>query len=222
MTMKILALTTLLAGLLTLPALADTPAGWHALIVGDSLAGWVDGDGKAVSPGTWKVADGVLHLTGKGGGNLYSAKKYGDFELIFEWKIAPGGNSGVKYRMAKVDGRGMLGPEYQVLDDGGKSAGKGSTASLYDLVAPDPAGKDPNPVGKWNRSRVVVKGSHIRHFLNGRKVVDITVGTAAWKAAVAKSKFANLAGFAANPKGPIMLQDHGSMVWFRAIRIREL
>lgn len=216
--MKAIVLTTLLITAPSLAVRADTHAGWHDLT---NLQSWVDGNGKPVEAGKWAAKDGILHLTVKGGGNLYTAKAYGDFELLFEWKIAPGGNSGVKYRMTNYEGRGMLGAEYQVYDDGAKPFSKGATASLYDIVAPDEKTKKMNPVGEWNRSRIVVKGNHIQHFLNGKKVVDITAGTPAWKKAVDNSKFRNLEGFA-QKAGPLMLQDHGSEAWFRAMKVREL
>lgn len=214
-----LAIACLLSPLLLVVAHADTHAGWHDLT---TLKSWVDGAGKPVAPGKWVVTDKVLHLTGKGGGSLYSAKQYADFELMFDWKIAPKGNSGLKYRMAKYEGKGMLGLEYQVYDDGDKPFSKGSTASLYDIIAPDEKTKKTNKVGEWNRTRIVVRGGHFQHFLNGKKVVDITVGSPEWKAALAQSKFKNAKGFAENPKGPLMLQDHGSEVWYREIKIKEL
>lgn len=217
--MKNIALISLLATALILTAGADTHKGWHEL---SNLESWVDGSGKPVSAGSWVVVEGILQLTGKGGGDLYSAKEYGDFELIFDWKIAPKGNSGLKYRMAKYEGRGSLGPEYQLYDDGDNPFSKGSTASLYDIVAPDQKTKSLNKVGEWNHTRIVVRGGHFQHFLNGKKVVDITVGTPEWKKALANSKFKKVEGFAENAKGPIMLQDHGSKAWYREIRIREL
>ena len=215
------ALTLALAG--TCPADPQSTrerGGWIALFDGKSLNGWVDGAGKPVRNEKWQVAEGVLHLTGKGGGNLYTDRKFGDFDLSFEWKIAAGGNSGVKYRMASY-GKNLLGPEYQLLDDRKNPTGKGATGGLYDVVAPDKENKKMLPVGQWNRSRIVVKGAHIQHFLNGRKVVDVTVGSPEWKEAVAASKFKENEGFAADA-GPIMLQDHGNPVWFRKVRVREL
>lgn len=192
------------------------------LLAGDALDAWVDERGKPLASDKWVVKDGVLHLTGKGGGNIYTARPYGNFELRFEWKIAEKGNSGVKYRMKDYDGKGRLGPEYQVYDDQGKPFAKGATASLYDIVAPDREAKAMKPPGEWNSSRIVANGKHLQHFLNGRKVVDITIGTAAWRDAVAQSKFRDVPAFAENPQGPIMLQDHGSEAWYRKLTIREL
>ena len=215
------ALILALAGSCPAEPQAKKRGGWINLFDGRSLSGWVDGAGKPARNEKWRTTDGVLHLTGKGGGNLYSARDFGDFDLSFEWKIEAGGNSGVKYRMAKY-GKSLLGPEYQLLDDRKNPTGKGATGGLYDIVAPDEETKKVLPVGQWNRSRIVVQGGHIQHFLNGRKVVDVTVGSPEWKEAVAASKFKENEGFAENAAGSIMLQDHGNPVWFRKVRIREL
>ena len=192
---------------------------------GKDLSGWTDAAGKAPGEG-WKVEEGgVIHRAGKAG-DLFTAKEYGDFELSFSWKVAAGGNSGVKYRMKEYAGKGLLGPEYQVLDDekhpDAKVGPQRQSAALYDLVAADAAAKRLKPPGEWNESRIVVRGGSIEHWLNGAKVVSITVGSDAWKAVHAKSKFKGVADFAANAKGRIMLQDHGDEVWFRGLMIRGL
>ena len=192
---------------------------------GKDLTGWTDAAGKAPGAG-WKVEEGgVIHRTGQSG-DLFTAKEYGDFELSFAWKVAPGGNSGVKYRVQKYEGKGLLGPEYQVLDDDkhpdAKVGPQRRTAALYDLLAADAAAKKVNPVGEWNVSKIVVKGGSFEHWLNGAKVVAVTVGSQEWQAIHAKSKFKNVRDFATNAKGRIMLQDHGDEVWFKDLTIREL
>lgn len=196
---------------------------WTSLFDGKSLEGWTSAAGKPVTAG-WKAEDGVLRRAAKGG-DIYTAKEYGDFELAFEWKISPKGNSGVKYRVMKF-GNGLLGMEYQVLDDGGhvdgkKPGGKNSAASLYDIIPPNDS-KKLNPVGEWNTSRIVAKGDKIEHWLNGEKVIDVDTSSESFQQALAKSKFARTKGFARQPAGRIMIQDHGNEAWFRNIRIREL
>jgi hypothetical protein len=207
-----------------LTATLSAEDGWTDLFDGKSLTGWVKGNLEPAEAGGWVATDGVLHRK-SGGGDLFSAKEYGNFELSLEWKIAPGGNSGIKYRVAKF-GKGWLGPEYQVLDDSAHPDGKNGTdrqtAALYYLKPADPAKKKLNPTGEWNTTRIVVKGNHFEHFLNGAKVMDMVVGSDEWKVAYAKSKYKSAKGFAENPKGRIMLQDHGDQVWYRKIRIKQL
>lgn len=216
-----LSILLLLAGF-TLTSLAADPV---PLFDGKDLAGWTNAAGKPVASGWAVEAGGVLHRAAKGG-DIYTAKEYGDFEFSFEWKIAPGGNSGVKYRVISYDKKGFLGPEYQLLDDAkhpdAKVGPQRQSASLYDFVAPDAKTKKLNPPGEWNTSKIVVRGTKFEHWLNGAKVIEMDTATDAWKAAHAKSKFKDVPEFAKNPKGRIMLQDHGDETWFRNLTIKEL
>ena len=203
---------------------ATAPAGTAAPIFdGKSLAGWTTADGKAPGDG-WKAEDGVIHLAGKGG-DIYSALAYKNFEFTWEWKISEGGNSGVKYRTHKYDGKGWLGLEYQMLDDAkhpdGKIGAHRQTAALYDILPPA-ADKPLKPVGEWNTSKIVVNGSTIEHWLNGVKTVSVEIGSEAWKAAHAKSKFKGVPDFATHPEGRIMIQDHGDQVWLRNLQVKEI
>ena len=203
-------------------ALAADPV---TLFNGKDLTGWTNVDGKPMTAGWVVEKDGVLHRATKGG-DLYTDKEYGDFEFSWEWKIAPGGNSGVKYRITTYDKKGTLGPEYQLLDDekhaDAKIGPQRQTASLYDFVPPDAAAKKLNPPGEWNASKIVVRGTKFEHWLNGAKVMEMDTSGEAWKAALAKSKFKGIPTFAQNPKGRIMLQDHGDEAWFRNLKITEL
>lgn len=206
-------------------SLAAHAGEWVSIFDGDSLKGWTNGAGKAVEEGAWVAENGILYRKDKGG-SLYSEKEYGDFEFRFEWKISEKGNSGVKYRVTRYEGGPLLGPEYQVLDDekhpDGKVGPNRQSASLYDILAADPKKKKLNMVGEWNTSRIVARGGHFQHFLNGKKVIDITVGSDQWKDLIAKSKFKKRDGFAENAKGRLMLQDHNDPVWYRKLEVREL
>ena len=145
-------------------------------------------------------------------------KKYKNFELKFDWKIAEGGNSGVIYRANK--GKGL---EYQVLDDERHIRGKtpnSSAAALYDLVGPV-ADKPYHSAGEWNSGRIVCNGNHIEHWLNGTKVLEIEIGSDDWNERFAKSKFVGAENFA-NRANNIQFQDHGADVSYRNILIREL
>ncbi len=206
-------------------AAEEKAAGWSLLFDGQTTKGW-HGFRKQSFPATgWVVEDGWLHCLGKHGGDLLSENLYDQFELAWEWKLEPRGNSGLKYFV--LDSRSSaIGHEYQMLDDDlnpdGKLAdGKRVTASFYDVLKP--MVKPPTrPMGEVNQSRIVVKGDHVEHWLNGVKVLEYDCGSPELKAAVAKSKFKNTAGFGDRVEGHILLQDHESNVWFRSIKLRDL
>ena len=157
--------------------------------------------------------------------DLVTVQQYVNFELELEWKVAPGGNSGVMYRVAETDGPPWsTGPEYQLLDDSRHPDGKNpltSAGALYGHLAPS-AKKVLQPVGSWNTSRVVFKDNHVEHWMNGVKVVDYTWGSPEIAALTAKSKFATMPGFMKGKTGHVCFQHHGEEAWFRNIRIRRL
>ncbi len=193
-----------------------------SLLQADSLAGWTSLGGKAPDQG-WSVADGILHLKGRGG-DIKTENQYRNFILDFAWTHSKGGNSGIKYRLKQFDGKGWLGLEYQVLDDYNTGEGKkpkNNTATLYDLL-PCENEKALKPHTELNHGRIVVYGNRIQHWLNGKKVVDVVVGSKKWKEAVAASKFSDVKGFGENPTGFFMIQDHQCEVWFHKISVKEI
>lgn len=200
------------------------PAKPLPLFDGLTLKGWVDGAGNPVKAGGWVAEDGTLHRKGKGG-SIYTALEYGDFELNLQWKISEAGNSGIKYRVKKY-GSALLGPEYQVLDDdkhpdGQKREGRRKSAALYDLFKCNDQ-KQIKPVGEWNQTKIIVRGSKAEHWLNGKKVLVYDTRSEAWKKEHAASKFKGLKDFAQNKWGRIMLQDHNDLVWYRNITLKPL
>ena len=204
----------------------EQKAGWKLLFDGVSTKGWHGLGAKDFPAQGWDAVDGCLHHKPKGGGgDVTPDSAFENFELSIEWKIAPGANSGIKYRVAESPGqKSAFGPEYQVFDDDKHGEGKlskVSTASLYDVFPPNEK-KQLKPVGEFNQTRIIVQGEHAEHWLNGEKVVEYEFGSDAWKAAVAQSKFKGNAKFGAAKKGQIALQDHGDEVWYRNIKIREL
>jgi hypothetical protein len=200
--------------------------GWVELFAGSSVEHWRAFRGESFPQHGWEVRDGCLtHLAGAGGGDLVTREEYGDFELELEWRVSQGGNSGVLYLVSEDQPETwMSGPEMQVLDDLRHPDGPNPTTSagaLYALIPPGP-GKKLVPVGEFNQARLVVKGGHVEHWLNGVKLVEYVLGSPEWQALVRASKFAPYAAYGANRRGRIALQDHGDEVCFRGIRVRGL
>jgi len=219
----------------------ERAAGWRLLFDGRTLAGWRGLGYDSVPSAHWVVVDGAIKKIASGnvpklpdgqprqGGDLMTVATFGDFELTWEWKVTPGANSGVKYNvseelsMAQAPNHAALGFEYQMLDDDRHEDGKLPThraGALYDLVAPN-AAKRLHPVGEWNHSRVIFRGNHGEHWLNGAKILEFDLGTALMDSLLAASKYRAIPGFAERRNGHIVLQDHGDEVYFRSLKVRE-
>lgn len=196
--------------------------GWVLLFDGKSLQGW-RGYRQRAAPKGWVVQNGSL-VRAAGGADLITTRAYRNFELALEWKIAPGGNSGIMYHVTEEGSFSYeTGPEMQVLDDAKHPDGANrltAAGACYGLY-PAPAGVV-HPAGEWNQVRLVVNGAHVEHWLNGVKVTEYELQSPDWEAKVAASKFAKWKGFGLAPSGYIALQDHGDRVEYRSIRIREL
>jgi hypothetical protein len=203
---------------------AEKAAGWKLLFDGKSLAGWRGYKEEAVGAG-WKVQDNAIVLTAAKAGDLVTVAQFADFELIFEWKISEAGNSGVIYRVGMGESASYrTGPEYQVLDNQkakDNKLGNHLAGSLYD-IGPDAPRELPKPVGEWNSSRLLVRGWKVEHWLNGVPIVTLDLASPEGKAAIAKSKFKDWPTFASLSRGHIALQDHGDVVSYRSLKIREL
>lgn len=174
-------------------------------------------------PAGWQVVDGALTRVAQGGDIVYSSS-YSDFEFEFDWKVGPKGNSGVFFRAVESTERIFHNAaEYQILDNAGHADGgypttvAGSNYALYG--APKDAVK---PAGEWNTGRIVANGSHVEHWLNGRRVVSYDVGSADWVAKVKASKFNEWPLYGKAKQGLIGLQDHGDWVAYRNLRIRAI
>ena len=204
---------------------AEKTDGWKLLFDGKTTAGWLALGGKPFPNKGWSVVDGALHhAKGGGGGDIVTADAYENFELTWEWKIAGGGNSGLKYNLPEP-AKGV-GFEYQLLDDlkhpdAQLHDGTRTTGSLYDVLGAR-ADKKLNPAGEWNSSRVLVKGNHVEQWLNGVKTVEFEMGSEALKKAIAASKFKANAAFGVKTKSPILIQDHGDEISLRALKIRVI
>lgn len=201
---------------------AERAAGYQLLFNGESLQGLEAYGGAA--PAGWRVHAGVLGTVGDSGSDLITREHFADFELELEWRTAAGGNSGVFYRV--VGGPASLwqaGAEMQVLDDALHPDGQlpsHRAGAVYDLYPPRKAVT--RPVGEFNQARIVARGSHVEHWLNGHKLVEYDTARPSWKRQLASSKFAGLMNFGSAVSGAIGLQHHGPGVEFRNIKVRRL
>jgi len=200
------------------PNLESQDYSW--IFKGENLDEWMTLEGTPVTSG-WQAKNGEISLKRSliKSGHIVTKKEFGDFELSFDWKIAKGGNSGLKYRVRKYGDR-SLGCEYQIYDPNGKQVeAKNKTASLYDLYEPD-SSIEMLPAGQWNSAKISVRDQRIEHWLNGHLVVKATVGDEQWIERIAQSKFNDAEGFGKNPCGRIMLTDHGSDVFYRNFQFK--
>jgi hypothetical protein len=212
---------------LAVPGLDAAEAGWTSLFDGKSTAAWRCYNQKEIPPGVWAVEEGALKTVpgAKDHCDLITRDKYRDFELELEWKVSPGGNSGVLYRVAELPPPSETwhsGPEMQILDDERHKDGKDrrtSAGALYALVAPEK--KTLLPPGQWNKAGVLVRGNHVEHWLNGKMILEYELGSPALQALIAQSKFKDMPRFAQEAEGHIALQAHGEEVWFRNVRVRR-
>lgn len=220
----------------------ERSAGWKLLFDGTTFAGWRGLGYDSVPSAHWNIVEGAIHKIPGGavprmadgqpavGGDLMTTSSFRDFELAFEWKVAPGANSGVKYNVSEemsmkvAPNHAALGFEYQVLDDALNDDNKipsHRAGALYDMIPPN-ENKRLQPVGQWNHSVIVMKGNHGEHWLNGAIVVRFDLRTPRMDSLVAASKYHVIPGFADHREGHIVLQDHADEAWFRSIKLREL
>lgn len=215
--------------------------GWRLLWDGKTTDGWRSAKSDKFPEKGWEIKDGVLTVLESGGGeaahggDIVTRETFSQFELIVDFNITEGANSGIKYFVDPELNKGSgsaIGLEFQVLDDAKHPdakhgvEGNRTVGSLYDLIRADNLSipgrnKVFNGVGKWNRARIVVKDGHVEHWLNELKVVEYDRMSQMFKALVAYSKYKDWKNFGQIPEGHILLQDHGNTVHFRNIKIRE-
>lgn len=177
-------------------------------------------------PAGWELKGKTLTRVAAAG-DIITEQTYENFELTLEWKISKGGNSGIFFHVVedpKFDAVYLTGPEMQVLDNKGHSDGRlPLTSAGSDFAVHAPSKDVTKPVGQWNKVKLVVKGSHVEHWLNGTKLLEYELWSDDWKQRVAASKFKTLAPqFGMAKTGHIALQDHGDWVSFRNIKIKRL
>jgi hypothetical protein len=216
-----------LLGLFAAPFVAadqsSAPGPWRSLLDDRSAPAW-RGLKEPGLPSGWRIEGGVLSKDGKVD-DLVTNDGFGNFELELEWKVGKAGNSGIFYRGTReYDHIYWSAPEYQLLDDVNTEDGKsrltaaGSAYGLYGAAA-----GAVRPFDEWNKTRLVVKGNHVEHWLNGKKVLEYELNSADWKSRVAASKFSKYPNYGLATAGVIGLQgDHPGALAIRNIRIREL
>ncbi len=201
---------------------AERAAGWRLLFDGTTTSGW-RGFKQSTVPTGWQAVDGALTRTG-GGGDLITTEQFANFELLIEWQIAPGGNSGIMFRVSELaEATYITGPEMQVLDNGGHpdgGSGLSSAGACYGLYAPS---RDvTRPPGAWNDVRLIVNGPHVEHWMNGVKIVEYDIGSADWLSRLETSPYRDVPVYGREPRGHIAIQDHGDRVAYRSIKVRVL
>lgn len=218
---------------------AEIDSGWVLLFDGSNLDGWKRYNHDTIGP-LWEVDSGMIVCNGEGltegtadiGGSLITIRQFGNFDLSVDWKISPGGNSGILYHVVEKPELAHAyetGPEYQLLDDAGWKADTAHEAihdsqtvgSNYDMYAAPPD-KNVKPAGEWNTSRLIYNNGHVTQYLNGKKTVEFDEGSADYQARYEKSKWPGYPEWNKYKTGSIGLQDHGAGVYFRNIKIKEL
>ena len=211
----------------------EKAAGWQLLWDGRTAAGWRGARLTSFPAQGWTMRDGLLQVAesegheAAAGGDIVTVDEYENFELTLEYRLTRGANSGIKYFVDTALNQGTgsaIGAEFQLLDDAAHPdarlgvAGNRTNGGLYDLIPPQNVRF--NGIGEWNRARIIVRGQHVEHWLNGFRTVEYERGTQLWRALVRHSKYAAWPRFGEAARGHILLQDHGNAVAFRSIRIR--
>lgn len=211
---------------------AEKAAGWELLFDGKTMKGWHGYNGKAVP--AWSIDDCALKTAGTEGNygsdmraDVVTDREFTNFELTIDWKATKGGNSGLMYGVVedkKYDAPWKTGPEYQFIDDVGfpqklepwQLAGANYAMHLANEK------KKLKPVGEWNTTRIVVNGKHVEHWLNGEKILEFERWTPEWQKLRDSGKWKEAPDYGLARTGRIALQDHGSVFWFRNIKLRPL
>ena len=206
----------------------EKKAGWKLLFDGKSMKGWRTYKNKIGN--SWEVKDGELHCKGSATdktdkrADLIVTGKYSNFELSIEWKISKTGNSGIMYHVTeKYDDPYLSGPEYQLIDDDGypeKLEDWQKTGADYAMHTT--TSKPTKPVGEFNQTKIIFNRGHVEHWLNGVKVLEFEAWTKDWNERKAAGKWKDAKGYGMSRSGYICLQDHGSEIWFKNIKIKPL
>ncbi len=214
----------------------ESDQGWKMLWDGKTTEGWNGAKLDGFPEKGWVIEDGVLTVLPSGGeestagGDIVTVEKYSDFELMLDFKLTEGANSGIKYFVDTELNKGTgssIGLEYQILDDvkhpdakKGNHVGSRTVASLYDLIQAD-INKPINAIGQWNHAHIISKNNHVEHYLNGAKVLEYERKSDTYRKLVSESKYVTWPNFGELDSGQILLQDHGDLVSFKNIKIKS-
>jgi len=211
---------------------AEKAAGWELLFDGKTTGGWHGYNGQSLK--AWMIEDCALKTVGTEGNygsdrraDLATDREFTNFEISIDWKATKGGNSGLMYGVVedkKYDAAWKTGPEYQFIDDVGfpqklepwQLAGANYAMHLAN------AEKRLKPVGEWNNTRIVVDGKHVEHWLNGKKILEFERWTPEWQKLRDSGKWKDAPDYGLAKTGRIVLQDHGSVFWFRNVKVRQI
>lgn len=218
-------------GVNTLTA-AEKPAGWQLLFDGKSFKGWHGYNGQSTA--SWKIENCALKTVGTEGNygsdlraDLVTDRQFEDFEISIDWKTTKSGNSGLMYGVVeapKYKAAWMTGPEYQFIDDVGfpqRLEEWQKAGANYAMHLPNDQ-KALKPVGEWNNTRILLHGKHVEHWLNGKKILQFERWTPEWNKLRDSGKWKEAPDYGLAKLGHIALQDHGSIFWFRNVKIREI
>lgn len=209
---------------------AEKADGWHLLFDGKTLDGWRDYNGTALT-GSWEVEEGTIKAHGEGSdtnGYIVTDRQFENFELVWDWKIAKGGNSGLLYHVVErpqFPVPYLSGPEYQLIDDANFPEPLEDWQRCgvdYAMYLPDFSTMRVNPAGEWNTSKIIFDNGHVTYYMNGQKTIEYDAWTDDWFERRNSGKWNNAPEYGLARKGVICLQDHGSAAWFRNIKIKEL
>jgi hypothetical protein len=204
--------------------------GWQLLFDGKTFTGWHGYNMKKAIPGIWSVVDGSLFVDGQGGGeeaqDLITDKIYRKFAFTVEYKLGLGSNSGILFQIKedpKYTYAYETGPEFQLIDHDNWYDPledwqiHGSTYAMY-----PPKAKPYHPAGEWNRLLLVVDGNKVTQIINGVETVSYEKYSDDWTAKRNSGKWTNHPDWGKFDEGPISLQNHGTKLWFKNIKIKEL
>lgn len=182
--------------------------GWRLLFDGASASDW-RGYRTNRLPANWQVSE--HSLVGQAGAALASVEDFGDFELMFDWKVAPGGHGEVYFRVSEdAPHPEQTGPVMELAGHGAALAGNGGLNTPDRAITPQ--------FDVWYRSKIVVFGNQVDYWLNGERVTGFVLGSPEWRRAVADSRFKAFRDFGALPAGRVVLAGEG--VSFRNVKIR--